>query len=77
MKHEFNNKRPSRCLARLVRIRARLRLWTYGPAIRRLNAMAEELRPAIEAETDLKKKDRLMREYLTCTAAASYLLNDE
>jgi hypothetical protein len=77
MKPESNNKRPSRCLERLVRIRARLRMWTYGPAIRRLYAMAEELRPTIEAETDLKKKERLMREYLTCTTAASYLLNDE
>jgi hypothetical protein len=64
-------------LQRLVRIRARLRLWTYGPAIRRLNAMAEEIRPAIETESDPKKKDRLIREYLTCTTAASFLLNDE
>jgi len=39
--------------------------------------MAEEIRPAIEAESDPKKKDRLIREYLTCTTAASYLLNDE
>jgi len=61
----------------LFGIGARLRMWTYKPAIRRLYAMAEELRPAIEAETDLKKKERLMREYLTCTTAAGYLLNDE
>lgn len=49
----------------------------YEIAIDRLNHMASELDPLIEAEQDVDKKTRLIKERLTCSDAASFLLNDE
>lgn len=49
----------------------------FQPAIDRLESWAKELRPQIEAEKDATMKARLMDEFMTCTTAASFLLNDD
>jgi hypothetical protein len=65
-------------LPRLVRLLPR---WAkqalYAPAIHRLDDMAADIKRDIDAEKDPSRRDRLMKEYLICSSASSFLVNDE
>jgi hypothetical protein len=49
----------------------------YAPAIHRLDDMAADIKRDIDAEKDPSRRDRLMKEYLICSSASSFLVNDE
>ncbi len=39
--------------------------------------MAADIKRDIDAEKDPSRRDRLMKEYLICSSASSFLVNDE
>jgi hypothetical protein len=69
---DFISRKPVRGNMVLV---GRREVLPYDAAIAKLDEWAEELRPQIEAEQDIDKKTRLIKESLTCSGASSFLLN--
>lgn len=65
-----------KCVRGQMILVAQREVMPFDCAIDRLMAMAAELDPQIIAEQDLKKRTILTKERLTCSDAASFLLND-
>lgn len=69
---------PRAWLHRFVRLLPRwARQMAYAPAIYRLEEMCAEINRDIVSENDFARRERLMKEYLICSSASSFLVNDD
>ncbi len=69
--------RAAACIRFVLLLPRWVKQMAYAPAIYRLEERCAEIKGDIDTETDAARRERLIKEYLVCADASSFLVNDE